>query len=64
MSDDDKSDEPPRRGRPPELIEPIPDTMEGVARAIMRGPPKRRRRSQERRREREAESDEDTGVRS
>ena len=57
MPDDDRSDEPPRRGRPPELIEPIPDSMEGVARAIMRGPPKRKWRFLERRREREADED-------
>lgn len=46
MPDDDKSDEPKQR-RP---IEPIPDTMENVARAIMRGPPKREWRFLERRR--------------
>ena len=41
MSDDAKK--PPRRGRPVEksMPEPIPDTPENVARAIMRGPPKK-----------------------
>ena len=34
----DERDEPRRRETD---IEPIPDTMENVARAIMRGPPKK-----------------------
>ena len=40
----DKSGHPtPRRGRPVEkpMPEPIPDTSENVARAIMQGPPKK-----------------------
>ena len=41
MSDDAK--EPAPRGRPVKntMPEPIPDTPENIARAIMRGPPKK-----------------------
>ena len=41
MSKDDKKPAP--RGRPVKNImpEPIPDTAENIARAIMRGPPKK-----------------------
>ena len=41
MSEEDKKSAP--RGRPVKNImpEPIPDTAENIARAIMRGPPKK-----------------------
>ena len=41
MSEDDKKSAP--RGRPVKnmMPEPIPDTAENIARAIMRGPPKK-----------------------
>ena len=41
MNDDAKK--PPRRGRPVKnpMPEPIPDTPENIARAIMQGPPKK-----------------------
>lgn len=50
----DERDEPERRETD---IEPIPDTMENVARAIMRGPPKKTWRFLEKRRRRAREAE-------